>query len=912
MSASPDKTLSPDFSFFPLWWISVCFAAGILAASRLTAGYETYLTIVFINAVAAAAFVNRKPAAYFVLIAAAASGAFYFQITKSSEPSNSVKSLIESGRLKSGDPVELEGVLSGNPELSVGGFYITLSAKTISDHHGTSTVSGRVRFFAPAQKDETKQAYAELELNHGAGVRINSRIFREQRYHNPGTVSAVELIDQKGIDAVSTIKSPFLIERLDDTAVFLPLAWIYDYRQSMIEQIKSGFNISTAGILIASMLGNRHYLTRQTSDLFRHGGTFHILVISGLHITLIGGVLILVAGRLTKNRLLQFVSAVLPLWLYSIAVGAGIPVVRAALMSTILLFSFVVHRRGSLLNALGSSAIVILLWRPDDLFNQSFHLSFSSLTGLFAAAIPLIERLRMIGMWSPSREFPLPPCVPAGLKVFCELIYWSEQDWNRRLRRTIWKCGIAKSTLAGRLEKTGLQKPVRWVFEGIVVTTVVQIFMCPFLIVYFHRISPGSIVLNLWVTVFIILQNTAALASLVLSALSGELGAALVRIAESLNWLLLLAPKIFAAFDLGSIRVPVYNYKVVYVFYLIPVLMLTILLNNWKPVPRETKQYGATRGKSARFRRRLAISGSILLILVSATVIFHPLSSPAADGKLTVVFLDVGQGDAALITFPNGKTMLVDGGGKQNFANLKIVRHNGDSEPFDPDTRLIGEAVVSEYLWERGFSSLDFVLSTHADADHIEGLKTVIRNFTVTAALIGAAATEDQGYDQFIELSSEKRLEILGINGGQRIEIGGVIMEVLSPAADDQLKQGSSNNRSVVFRLIFGSKKILFTGDIEMDTENELVKSPAYLEADVVKVAHHGSRTSSSQGFINAAKAQYAIIPVGRTSPFGHPHSEVVRRWENAGAKVMTTGRRGAITISTDGKNLEVQTHRQN
>ncbi len=98
------------------------------------------------------------------------------------------------------------------------------------------------------------------------------------------------------------------------------------------------------------------------------------------------------------------------------------------------------------------------------------------------------------------------------------------------------------------------------------------------------------------------------------------------------------------------------------------------------------------------------------------------------------------------------------------------------------------------------------------------------------------------------------------------------------------------------------------TGDIEKETEKELLANPAFLQSDIVKVAHHGSRTSSTQEFIEATKAEYAIIPVGRKSRFGHPHKEVVERWKTSGAKVLTTGERGTITVSTDGKNLEIQT----
>jgi competence protein ComEC len=109
-------------------------------------------------------------------------------------------------------------------------------------------------------------------------------------------------------------------------------------------------------------------------------------------------------------------------------------------------------------------------------------------------------------------------------------------------------------------------------------------------------------------------------------------------------------------------------------------------------------------------------------------------------------------------------------------------------------------------------------------------------------------------------------------------------------------------------RLVFGTTKFLLTGDIEKETVGEILKTPDLLQADVVKVAHHGSRTSSTQDFINAAKSDYAIISVGRESPFGHPHPEVLERWKNAGSRILTTGENGTISISTNGEDLKLET----
>jgi competence protein ComEC len=151
----------------------------------------------------------------------------------------------------------------------------------------------------------------------------------------------------------------------------------------------------------------------------------------------------------------------------------------------------------------------------------------------------------------------------------------------------------------------------------------------------------------------------------------------------------------------------------------------------------------------------------------------------------------------------------------------------------------------------------------------------------------------------------KRGIERVKISRGDVLTFGDVKIEVLFPMQTDEI---SDNNHSVVLRVNYGDRKFLLTGDIEKETERELLQNPEFLQADVVKAAHHGSRTSSIQEFIDAAQAKIIVIPVGKHSPFGHPHGEVLERWKNAGAQILTTGERGTISISTDGKELRLET----
>jgi competence protein ComEC len=287
---------------------------------------------------------------------------------------------------------------------------------------------------------------------------------------------------------------------------------------------------------------------------------------------------------------------------------------------------------------------------------------------------------------------------------------------------------------------------------------------------------------------------------------------------------------------------------------------------------------------------------------MASVIIFHPFSAPEPAGLLRVEFLDVGQGDSTFITFPNGETMLIDGGGKVNFA----AESDDEPQPFESDQPRIGEMVVSEFLWEKGYSKIDRMVVTHADADHSQGLADVMRNFSVGEMWAGTSVHDGLEMTDLTESAKKYSIPVMRIGRGEIFEISGVTVEVLWPVKS-AIKSGSDNNSSVVLRLIYGESEFLFTGDIEKETEEELTTTGTDLNADIIKVPHHGSRTSSTGSFVNAVSPRLAIIPVGRRSMFGHPHSEVVERWKSINADVKITGEKGTITVETNGKELNVK-----
>ena len=395
------------------------------------------------------------------------------------------------------------------------------------------------------------------------------------------------------------------------------------------------------------------------------------------------------------------------------------------------------------------------------------------------------------------------------------------------------------------------------------------------------------------------------------------LGAPLVAFANAVNWLMVHSVDLFARLGVAALRLPEYTGwpAAVYGLYYLPLAVLVLALAYWNPLATPFTPGGHRRVKATATAISIALQLVLLFVIVA-----HPLSAGRPDGRLRIDFLDVGQGDAALVTMPDGTTLLIDGGGRPSFRGRKAAPGNdpaatfADDESeltFERDTRSIGEAVVSEYLWWRGLDRVDYILATHADADHIDGLNDVARNFKVRTAFVARTPDADPEYVRFAATLAEQRIPLSVIGAGDVLHFGGVPGEVtataLWPVLTADKTAPSANNDSIVLRLQYGERTILMTGDLEKEGEAAILAAKGDLRSDVVKVPHHGSKTSSTGPFVGATSPRFAIISVGLTSIFGHPNKDVVERWQANGANVMTTGKRGTITVSTDGKDLRVE-----
>ncbi len=915
------STRRTSFNPHPLALLAASFAAGILLAHIASPPLRLSLLSAALSALLAfVAFKRRQAtlATLILVIAFACTGAAVSQVEgRRIVGVERVRQLYEAGGIASGDPLELTGVIVRAPEFAPDGFYLTLRIERVRVRGAERAAKGAVELFAPFGDAQTQIEYEALELRRGARVRALVALERAEKFRNPGGSLWTEFLERRGVDAAGTIKSPLLLERLDDERVLLPLVWLETWRERLRVRMSEMFTAETAGVLQAALLGHRYGLSRASAERFREGGTFHVLVISGLHISFIGGVVLLLVRRvMPRRRAWQIVVPCVVLWAYALAVGAESSVVRAALMFTLVVFAPLAGRRGATLNALGGAALVLLVYRPAELFDPSFQLTFLSVVGIVALGWPLVERLRTVGAWHPTRETPRPPVCPRWFRALGESLFWSERAWRREMERSVYSYRLFKTGAGGRLERWRVQRVWRYAFGAMIVSASVQVMLLPLFVIYFHRVSLASVFLNIFVGVLMAAASLGALAAMLLASINAGAAAPLVWLVEWMNWLMAHSVDPFARAGLASLRLPEYTGRAafVYVFYYVPLAVLLLSLARWQPSQPDISSPEAARnvrrGNAPRLIiRRLAWAcGAICLCLI----ILHPFSAGrAGNGRLRLDLLDVGQGDGALLTFPDGATLLVDAGGRAQFAAAREGDAVDAPVTFERDRRSIGEAVVAEYLWWRGLERVDYILATHAHADHMSGLNDIARNFKVRAALLGRNARDEAEFARFAETLRRERVPVEYVARGDRLKFGAATVDVLWPprATGDETQELSENDASLVLRVRYGARVFLLTGDIERAAEDALGAAGDALQSDVVKVAHHGSRTSSTDSFIKATRPSVAVVSVGHTSPFGHPDATVVARWRAAGAQVLQTGRRGTITVSTDGRDLRVETY---
>ncbi|MGD0797895.1 MAG: ComEC/Rec2 family competence protein [Acidobacteriaceae bacterium] len=728
------------------------------------------------------------------------------------------------------------------------------------------------------------------ELHCGDLAEVPLRLRVPERYRDPGAWQFADYLLDQGIAATASVSAAKLrliakpsrqpiLARISASLrcrIFAAQTWaaarLLAYTDSRPNRsLPPPIRLTTddAGMLNAMLFGDRTRLTHQLRADFERTGSFHLFVVSGMHVALLAGLLFWAARRL---RMPEGFATVVTLTLasaYALLTGFGVPVQRALLMASVFLIARVLSRRYNSLNALGAAALVVLVWSPRALFEASFQMTFLAVVAIAGIAMPLGERsfLRHAyaarGLSDRWRDTALPPRL-AQLRVMLRL----------------WGDALAKAlSPRARVLPATLLRVLLWTAELAMIGLIAEAVMVLPMAIYFHRATvfalPANMVSIPLVALLVPLGLITFLASLMspwLAALPASALAILLHAVTSVIARVSHAPA-------ADLRVPGPR--------LAPALIAVFCFALCCWAVRRSRAYAWA---------------AVAVLPLAAAIVLWPVAAAVHPGELEITAIDVGQGDSLLVVGPGGQTMLIDAGGPTGAA--ANAENAAGSATFD-----VGEEVVSPYLWSRQIRRLDVVALTHAHSDHMGGMPAVLRNLRPRELWV-AVDPNSAPYRVLLDEATAIGIRVRHLRAGDQLAWDSIGLTVLAPTPDYANSGPPINNDSLVMRLQFGKASALLEGDAEAPSEYRMVEaahSDAALQLGpdtLLKVAHHGSRTSTTPEFLALAAPRDAVISVGTQNTFGHPRPEIIARLAAAHAHVYRTDHFGLTTflLSRDGR----------
>ena len=409
------------------------------------------------------------------------------------------------------------------------------------------------------------------------------------------------------------------------------------------------------------------------------------------------------------------------------------------------------------------------------------------------------------------------------------------------------------------------------------VTISAWILIFPIIMYYFNTISLTFIVSNLIAGIIIGPITIMGLSIIVLSFINIRVSYIIVKIYKYLLIILLRSTELMSKIPISNIYVKTPNIFMILIYYLIiiTIFIITIIRKSNRIYLNKRLDLFIIKLKNKIQNNIFKILISILLILIIIFIFYR------IPKKLKINFVDVGQGDCTLITTPMNKKILIDSGG---------------SETYD-----VGKNTLLPYLLDRGVTTIDYIIISHFDTDHCKGFEFVMNNLKVKNVVISKQPESSTNYKEFLKIAKKRKINIIYVNKGKKLHIEkNLYIYILWPDSNAFISENPLNNNSIVCKLVYKKFSCVFTGDVEKIAEEKILKeyeNSNILKSTMLKVAHHGSKTSSIESILNKINPKIALIGVGKNNKFGHPNDEVIERLNNLSTKIYRTDKMGEITI---------------